>query len=164
MSAHQVVIEQRLRSQWLAVVIALAMVVLGVGGVVVAFVGGSSGVSWIVAIIEFVVLFGLLIALRLLAYVIIRIVQTDDGRCVEVVYGAKGMVRQTFSASQVLGAHTTTVSVAKAGGWGYRGSLKLFKWAALVTRGGPALELQLSGGRRFVVTLDDPDDFVTALT
>jgi len=163
MTAHQVVIEQRLRTRWLAVVLALAMVFLGAGGVAVAFTSGAGGLSWAVAIVECFVLLGLLAALLLFAYIVVRVVETDNGRCVEVVYGTKGMVRQTFCAAQVVAARTTTISIAKSGGWGYRGSLRLFKWAALVTRSGPALELQLDGGRRFVLTLDNPDDFVQAL-
>jgi hypothetical protein len=42
------------------------------------------------------------------------------------------------------------------GGWGYRGSLKLMKQAAVVLRAGPGLRLDMTGGRVFVVTIDDP--------
>jgi hypothetical protein len=49
------------------------------------------------------------------------------------------------------------------GGWGYRGSLKLFRRAALATRRGEALEIQLIGKRRFIVTVDNPEDYVAAL-
>ena len=51
----------------------------------------------------------------------------------------------------------------QTGGWGYRGSLRLFKRAALVTRRGEALELTLTRKRRFIVTVDDPAVFVAAL-
>jgi hypothetical protein len=40
-------------------------------------------------------------------------------------------------------------------GWGYRGSLRLMKRAGWVLRRGPALELDLTGGRHFVVTVDN---------
>ena len=43
-------------------------------------------------------------------------------------------------------------------GWGYRGSLRLFRKAAWLLRTGPALELHLSGGRTFSVTADDADE------
>jgi hypothetical protein len=42
-----------------------------------------------------------------------------------------------------------------AAGWGYRGSLRLFRRAAWVVRSGPALELDLRGRRRFTITVDD---------
>jgi hypothetical protein len=49
------------------------------------------------------------------------------------------------------------------GGWGYRGSLKLLRQAAVVTRGGDALDVRLTGKRRFIVTVDSPEDFIHAL-
>lgn len=39
-------------------------------------------------------------------------------------------------------------------GWGYRGSLRLLGRAGWVVRGGPALQLELTGGRQFIVTAD----------
>jgi hypothetical protein len=41
------------------------------------------------------------------------------------------------------------------GGWGYRGSLRLFRRAAWIVRAGPGLRLDLRDGRRFVVTVDE---------
>ncbi len=43
------------------------------------------------------------------------------------------------------------------GGWGYRGSLRVAGTAAVVTRGGPGMRLDLTKDRLFAVTLDDPD-------
>jgi hypothetical protein len=40
------------------------------------------------------------------------------------------------------------------GGWGYRGSLRLAGRAGWVLRAGEALELTLTDGRRFAVTVD----------
>lgn len=48
------------------------------------------------------------------------------------------------------------VEPMKWGGWGYRGSLKLAGTAAVVTRRGPGLRLDLVGDRQFAVTIDDP--------
>jgi hypothetical protein len=48
-------------------------------------------------------------------------------------------------------------------GWGYRGSLRLFRKAAWVLRSGPALELDLTGERRFVVTVDDAEEAAAVL-
>jgi hypothetical protein len=41
------------------------------------------------------------------------------------------------------------------GGWGYRGSRKAFRRAAVVLRGGDAIKLQLTDGSEFAVTVDD---------
>ena len=40
------------------------------------------------------------------------------------------------------------------GGWGYRGSLRLNRRAAVVVRAGEGLRLDLRGGRVFLVTVD----------
>lgn len=50
-----------------------------------------------------------------------------------------------------------------ASGWGYRGSLRLLGKAAWVLRGGDALELDLTGDRRFLVTVDDADEAAAVL-
>jgi hypothetical protein len=43
------------------------------------------------------------------------------------------------------------------GGWGYRGSLRWFRRAAVVVRGGPAILLHLKSGKRLAVTVDRAD-------
>ena len=43
------------------------------------------------------------------------------------------------------------------GGWGYRGSLRLLKKAAVVLRRGPGVIFALTGDRRYIVTVDDAD-------
>lgn len=48
-------------------------------------------------------------------------------------------------------------------GWGYRGSLRLMGRAGWVLRGGPALELDLTDGRRFVVTVDGAEEAAAVL-
>ncbi len=49
------------------------------------------------------------------------------------------------------------------GGWGYRGSLRLLGRAAGGLRAGPAIELQLTRGRRFAVTVDDATEGAAVL-
>jgi hypothetical protein len=41
------------------------------------------------------------------------------------------------------------------GGWGYRGSRKAFRRAAVVLRSGDAIKLKLTDGTEFAVTVDD---------
>ena len=43
------------------------------------------------------------------------------------------------------------------GGWGYRGSLRVLKKAAVVLRRGPAVIFALTGNRRYIVTVDDAE-------
>jgi hypothetical protein len=95
--------------------------------------------------------------------VIVRVVETPEGRALEVLYGPGGFVRQTFGPDELEEAYARDFSFAQMGGWGYRGSLRLLRRAALVTRRGEALELMLAGKRRFIVTVNEPADFVTAL-
>lgn len=49
--------------------------------------------------------------------------------------------------------HAEAVEVVPTG-WGYRGSLRLFGRAAVIVRKGEGLELSLTGGKSFVVTVD----------
>ena len=95
--------------------------------------------------------------------IVARVVQTSDGRRFEVVYGPGGMIRQSFDATDIEHAQATSLSLLRTGGWGYRGSLALLRRAAVVTRSGDALRLDLSRGRRFAITVDDPTAFAEAL-
>ena len=95
--------------------------------------------------------------------IVARVVQTADGRRFEVVYGPGGMIRQSFDTTDIEHAQATSLSLLRTCGWGYRGSLALLRRAAVVTRCGDALRLDLSRGRRFAITVDDPTAFAEAL-
>jgi len=99
----------------------------------------------------------------LLSRIVARVVDTANGRRFEVVYGPGGIVRQSFDADEIESAQATSLSVLRTGGWGYRGSLWVLRRAAVVTRGGDALRLNLVDGRRFAITVDDPAAFADAL-
>jgi hypothetical protein len=94
---------------------------------------------------------------------VVRVVEAPRGRALEVLYGPRGIVRQFFGPDQLVAAHTGHFSYLQMGGWGYRGSLKLIRRAALATRRGDALDVDLSGKRRFIVTVENPASFVAAL-
>lgn len=49
------------------------------------------------------------------------------------------------------------------GGWGYRGSLRLFRRAAVILRRGPGVIFALTGERRFIVTVDDAESLATTV-
>jgi hypothetical protein len=51
-------------------------------------------------------------------------------------------------------ATTTDVVPMQWGGWGYRGSLRLFGKAAIILRGGEGLRLDLVDGKKLLVALD----------
>ncbi|MGI9601322.1 MAG: hypothetical protein ACR2QE_05535 [Acidimicrobiales bacterium] len=52
-------------------------------------------------------------------------------------------------------ASVVEVVPLRHGGWGYRGSLRLFDEAAVIIRGGEGIRLDLVDGKRFLVTVDD---------
>jgi hypothetical protein len=63
-----------------------------------------------------------------------------------------------FALDDVVSAGAIDFKPLHWGGWGYRGSLRLFRRAAWGLRSGPAIELELRNGRRFAVTVDHADD------
>lgn len=163
MQTRTIVIEQRLRTTWIVTLLTMAMVaVVGIGSAIEAFSFGSAAGLYS-GLVDLVVLAGLAGALVLALRVVVRVVEAPEGRALEVVYGPSGSVRQYFDHATIASARPRRLSAVQTGGWGYRGSLKLFKRAAVVSRSGDALELQLKNGRRFSVTVDEPQDFATAL-
>ena len=75
-----------------------------------------------------------------------------------VVHGALSFARVHIPLARISGATPIDVSPWQWGGWGYRGSLRLLNRAAWVVRRGPGLRLDLTDGKVFVVTIEDPDD------
>jgi len=142
----------------------LGVITLGVGALF--FSVGTAGGGHL-PLLASIVMVGapllLLAALVALAHVEVVVSASTEGPRLEVRY-AFGLLVQGFPASSILSAAAVTRSMMEMGGWGYRGSLRLFRYAALVTRSGVALELRLVNGRRFVVTVDEPERFVEALT
>lgn len=159
-----IVLEQRLRSGGVAATIgAIAFAFVLVSTIFLESGSSSSFPVWGL-VLELIALLVLAFVIFLFTQVVVRVVQSDLGRGLEIVYGPGGFVRQVFEPGEVEGAYARNLSFAEMGGWGYRGSLRLIRRAALVTRRGDALELELSRRRRFIVTVDKPGDFVTALT
>jgi hypothetical protein len=159
-----VLIEQRLRSTNLTIVLGIAIVVLA--NVVVLVVNATSVHSLpvlavlVLAVGFAIVLFFFVVSLR----VVVRVVDDARGRRLEILYGPGGVMRQRFDRTDIESASAENLTLMQMGGWGYRGSLRLFHRAALVTRRGEALALTLRGNRRFVITVDVPTHFVEALS
>lgn len=82
-------------------------------------------------------------------------------RTAPVAFYRKTIPLEQIEAVRVIDHRTAGLGIAA--GWGYRGSLRLFRRAAWVVRSGPALELDLRGQRRFTVTVDDADGALAAL-
>ncbi len=78
-----------------------------------------------------------------------------DRRGVRIDYGPFAWPRQRIALERIESATASEIRPMAHGGWGYRGSLTLMGRAAVIVRGGDALHLQLDGGKRFVVTVDD---------
>jgi hypothetical protein len=163
MEEREIVLEQRLRGGGVAATIgAIAFVFILISTIFLESGSSSSFPIWGLAI-ELVALGGLVAAILLFTRLVVRVVQSEFGRGLEILYGPGGFVRQVFEPTEIERAYARNFSFAEMGGWGYRGSLRLMRRAALVTRRGNALELELSRRRRFIVTVDEPDDFVSAL-
>jgi hypothetical protein len=95
----------------------------------------------------------LLVALVVEHVSAIRVVVNDQRLVVR--YGRLGWVRQSIALRRVLCASSFDLAPMAHGGWGYRGSLRIFGRASVVVRGGPALRLELENGRVLQITVDD---------
>lgn len=86
-----------------------------------------------------------------------------DASGLDVKYGLLPYPRTRIGAHDIASAQVIDVRPMQWGGWGYRGSLKLMKQAAVVHRAGPGIRVDLHDGKVFVVTVDDPHDGVALL-
>ena len=154
--------EQQLRSSWISGIIggiALLYVVLAT-----LFLNSASSIPTVALVVVAFAFVVQLTAIVLFLRVVVRVVQMESGRALLVAYGPGGHLRQVFEPSEIESAQVRELSFTQMGGFGYRGSLRLLRRAALSTRRGDALELHLTRGRKFFVTVDDPADFVSALS
>jgi hypothetical protein len=82
---------------------------------------------------------------------------TLNERALTIHYGQLGWPRQRILLDRIISAQTFELVPMEHGGWGYRGSLKLTRRAAVVVRSGLALGLELEGGKRLSITVDDAE-------
>ena len=87
-------------------------------------------------------------------FAVIRVVADSTG--LQVAYGPFKFPRTRVTIDRIARASAIDVRPMRWGGWGYRGSLTVGRRAAVVVRGGPGLRLDLTNGKVFVVTIDDP--------
>jgi hypothetical protein len=161
MEEGTVVIEQQLRSSWISAVIGgIAFLYIVLATIFLESASSIPTVAIILVLCAFALqAFAILIFLR----VVVRVVQVESGRSLVVAYGPGGHIRQVFEPFEIESARVRELSFTQMGGFGYRGSLRLLRRAALSTRRGDALEVDLTRGRKFFVTVDDPADYVGAL-
>ncbi|MGE0880825.1 MAG: DUF1648 domain-containing protein [Acidimicrobiia bacterium] len=86
-----------------------------------------------------------------------------DRRGLRIAYGPLRWPVQRIRLDRIERADVIEVRPMEWGGWGYRGSVKLFKRAAVVLRSGEGIQLSLHGGARFAVTIDDAATGVAVL-
>jgi len=79
---------------------------------------------------------------------------TVDERGLVVTYGPLGWPRTELGYDQIASVEVTEIKPMKWGGWGYRGAMWIGD-AAVVLRGGEALQVTRHDERTFSVTVDD---------
>ena len=108
-----------------------------------------------------VLISGGLVALIFLIFRRIDVVVVEAG--VQISYGFGGRPVQRFRLEGIEGARAERMTRWQTQGLGYRGSLRFFRVARAVIRSGDGLHLELTGGRRFWVSVDGPEGAVEAL-
>ena len=95
-------------------------------------------------------------ALLLLVYLAFGWIKvTVDVRGLQIRYGVLPRPVTSVPLDDIRRAERVDLAPFEWGGWGYRGSRKVFSRAAVVLRGGDAIKLQLTDGSEFAVTVDD---------
>lgn len=93
------------------------------------------------------------VALSCLAFSSILV--SVDRRGLTVRYGPLPWPKSHVALDSIKTASSIDVRPTEHGGWGYRGSRKLFGKAAVVVRGGDGIRVDLTDGTEFVVTVDN---------
>ncbi|EQD40866.1 lipoprotein, partial [mine drainage metagenome] len=80
-----------------------------------------------------------------------------DANGLKVYYGPFGWPSSRISLARISQASAVDVRPMAWGGWGYRGSMRMLRRAAVVLRRGEGIRLDLADGKIFVVTVDDAE-------
>lgn len=96
-------------------------------------------------------------------FVFARVVVVVDERGLTVRSGTVPLVRVHFPLERIESVEAIDVNPWRWGGWGYRGSVRVFRRAAWVIRRGSGIKVNLARGRVFVVTVDDAEAGALAL-
>lgn len=101
------------------------------------------------------VVVGLIGVLAGMSFTSIRVQVDRNG--VRIAYGALRWPVQRVKLADIHRATAMHINPLAWGGWGYRGSLRVMRRAAVVLRGGEGMRLELSGERTLVITVDDAE-------
>lgn len=130
---------------WMGHLSSRPMVVIGAGTLaLMVLIAAATGGWWLLVV-------GVAAALLLLATAAIRV--TVDARGLTVTSTIIPLRWKHVPLERMTGAWAIDVRPTEWGGWGYR--LRPAS-SAVVLRGGPGLRVDLTDGRAFVVTVDDP--------
>jgi hypothetical protein len=80
-----------------------------------------------------------------------------DARGLVIRYGHLGWLRQRIALERIEAARGSRLEPMEHGGFGYRGSLRFSGRAALMVRAGWGIELELDGGKRLAISVDDAE-------
>lgn len=94
------------------------------------------------------------VAIGLVCLLFTSIRVTIDRSGLRIAYGLFGWPVQRVPLAQIRQASTLQVHPMEWGGWGYRGSLRVMRRAAVVLRAGEGMRLELAGERTLVITVD----------
>ena len=87
-----------------------------------------------------------------------RITVTVDDTHLRTAFAWPGWVRVRIPLADIERLeYVPDLRPVRYGGWGYRGSLRLLKKAAVILRRGPGVIFALTGDRRYIVTVDDAE-------
>lgn len=162
MSDTEYILEQKLRTTGLVVL--LSVVWFFIIAITTVFDSALSTASpSLVYVVDGIFTVMIATAMFFFSSVKAAVRRDPDGPSLVVAYGPGGRVKQVFYRYDIVSGVAGNYSFMQMGGYGYRGSLKILRRAALATRSGEALDLLLTRKRRFIVTVDDPQAFLTAL-
>jgi hypothetical protein len=87
-----------------------------------------------------------------------RITITVDDTHLRTAFAWPGFIRVQIPLAEIERLeYVPDLRPVRYGGWGYRGSLRVLKKAAVVLRRGPGVIFALTGDRRYIVTVDDAE-------
>lgn len=126
-----------------------SVIVISLAAAVALGVPAWMGAGWAWALLSPLML---VLGLTLMGYSV-----TAGSEGLVVRWGLFGWPRQAIALDRIDSAHPVEIKPLEWGGWGYRGSLRLFGKAAAVLRRGPGLRLDLRDGTQFALTLGDAE-------
>jgi hypothetical protein len=119
--------------------------------IVVGGIGLSVTLGSVVMAIAAVLVGALMVQFR-------RITITVDDTHLRTAFAWPGFIRVRIPLAEIERLeYVPDMRPVRYGGWGYRGSLRVLKKAAVVLRRGPGVIFALTGDRRYIVTVDEAE-------